>query len=108
VNAGLDLATVARRRDDLAIETFDDAVLIWDEAARRLHHLDLLAAIVWEELDGRRDLRAVSEDLSRDFPTSSDQIADDVLGLARNLHDEGLLDVVDLMQNDEDAPRPPA
>ena len=37
----------------LAVERFDDALLIWDEDGRKLHRLDQPAASVWDEMDGR-------------------------------------------------------
>lgn len=91
-----DLSSVLRRRSGLVLESFDDALLIWDETSTRLHHLDLPAALIWDELDGRRPLDAVSAVLAAEFATSPDQLAADVLAVARRLLDEGL--VVDTSQ----------
>lgn len=86
-----DLSTVLRRRDGLVVEGFDDALLIWDDAAARLHHLDLPATLIWDELDGRRPLGAVAATLASDFVATPDQLSADVLAVASKLLDEGLV-----------------
>jgi len=75
----------------LVVEGFDDALLVWDEHGRRLHHLDLLAAVVWDELDGRT-LGAIAADLAPDFETAPAAIRGDLVTLSERLVAEGLLD----------------
>lgn len=84
------LDTILRHSPDLTVESFDDAVLIWDGTRRVLHHLDVLAALVWDELDGRC-LSVVANDLAGQFSAEIVRVSDDVLALARRLQDEGLV-----------------
>ena len=83
--------TILSRRPGLVVEGFDDAVLIWDESSARLHHLDLWAAVVWEELDGFRPLSALSRDLADEFSASRERLADDLLTVAGKLLKECLV-----------------
>ncbi len=75
-------------RPELVAEWFEDALLVWDEASERLHHLDLRAALVWAELDGR-PIGVVADALSRDFSEAA--VRQDVLTLCDRLLTEGLL-----------------
>lgn len=85
--------SVVRLRRDLDVEEFDDALLVWDERGRRLHHLDLRAAVVWDALrDGRR-LLEVAADLAADFPGHEMAVYRDVTRLAQRLVDDGLAEV---------------
>jgi hypothetical protein len=43
-----------RRAPDLAVERFDDELVILDLAAMQLHHLNATAALAWELCDGSR------------------------------------------------------
>ncbi|MGH8893622.1 MAG: PqqD family protein [Actinomycetes bacterium] len=100
-DGGLAAESIVLPRPDLVVEEFDDAVLVWDESGGKLHHLDLFGAIVWEELDGVRSLAQLASDLAADFATTGPAVIDDLLELTGRLRSEGLIDVVDLMQNDE-------
>lgn len=75
----------------LVVESFDDALLVWDDRTGRLHHLDQLAALVWDELDGHRSVSAVATDLQDLFPDAGAQLRDDVLALVHQLAAEGLV-----------------
>lgn len=85
------LCSVFARRVDLVVESFDDAVLIWDGEHRRLHHLDLWAAVFWEELDGRRAIGQIATELAREFGTSPARVVADLSAVARRLLHEGLV-----------------
>jgi hypothetical protein len=74
----------------LVVEAFDDALLIWDESGGKLHHLDLPAAIVWEELDGR-SLAEVADGLAAEYETDLSLVRSDVLTLGDRLLTEGLV-----------------
>ena len=77
------------RRDDLVAEHFPADILIWDESARMLHHLDAMAAIVWDELDGR-PLRAVAADLALDFASDEARLLADLITLSDDFVAKGL------------------
>jgi hypothetical protein len=93
--SALDGDATVRHSPDLVVEAFEDAILVWDEAAARLHHLDSVAAVVWDELDGTRTLREVATGLARDLRGDADRIAADVADLAATLVAEGLLQTGD-------------
>jgi hypothetical protein len=88
----LGVQSVLRHAPDLVIEEFDDALLIWDERGGHLHHLDLVASVVWDELDGRRSLAEVSVELAATLQGGGDHIETDVVRLAETLLAEGLLE----------------
>lgn len=79
----------------LVVEEFDDAVLLWDEQRSRLHQLNLVAAVVWEELDGRHTLAEICRRLADDLGGDDARIRADVLRLAETLLSEGLLQLAD-------------
>lgn len=89
--AAVGLGTVLHPRPGLLTEEFDDAVLIWDDATHQLHHLDLAAALVWEELDGRRSVQDIADELAGDLETPLDVLRADLVAIARQLVELGLV-----------------
>jgi hypothetical protein len=87
---GVDLASVVRPVEGMSVEAFADATLVWDPNRSKLHHLDTMAAIVWDELDGR-PLDTIATSLAAEFEANPAQVRDDVLALVRTLTAEGLL-----------------
>ena len=87
----IDGDSVLARKPALHVEVFDDALLVWDEETQKLHHLEVIASTVWDELDGHRTLGTISETLADRYTTDLEQIRADVLALVSRLHDEGLL-----------------
>ena len=81
--------SVLARRDDLVVEHFPADILVWDQAAQTLHHLDAMAAIVWDELDGR-PLRAIAADLASDFAAENAQLLADLITLCDDFVGKGL------------------
>lgn len=77
-------------RGDVAEEWFDDAVLIWDPTTRRLHHLDLHAAAIWAELDGRPVADVVAT-LADQFAVGPEVLHEDVVAVCDRLLAEGLV-----------------
>lgn len=86
----VDAETVLLPSPGLVVELFDDARLIWDESGVQLHHLDLLAATVWEELDGRT-LGEIATGLAQDFATDVALVRRDILTLGDTFLTEGLV-----------------
>lgn len=88
------LHRILARRVGLVVETFDDAVLIWDSERRRLHRLDLWAAVIWEELDGRREIGQMAVELAREFGISPACVTADLPAFARRLVRERLVTTI--------------
>jgi hypothetical protein len=85
-----DSESVMSPRLGLDVQNFADAMLIWDQAGQRLHHLDQLAALVWEELDGRT-IGAIASSLAELFDAPAEPIEADMITLCDRLLAEGLL-----------------
>lgn len=67
-----------------------EAVLL-DSATGVLHRLEPLGAIVWSCFDGSGTVDEISEDLSAEFGAARGEVCADVVGLARQLGELGLL-----------------
>lgn len=86
-------SSVIAPREHLVVEGFDDALVIWDEHSAKLHRLDLFAAVVWDQLDGRRTIREVTEGIAEDIPPPTDGLGEAVMELLQRLTTEGLVSV---------------
>lgn len=86
--------SVVAAKPALVVEVFDDAMLIWDEETGKLHHLEAVASTVWCELDGEQPLRAIAAGLTDRYAGDPVQIRGDVVALVGQLHEEGLLTLV--------------
>jgi len=80
-----------RRASVASLEVGGDVVLL-DADTGRVHHLDPLAGIVWACFDGSGTISEIVADISAEFAADSSSVGDDVLDLARDLGDGGLLD----------------
>ena len=87
----VELDSILRICPDLVVETFDDALLVWDDDTAKLHHFDVHAAVVWEELDGHSTIAEVATKLAREFGASPADVSADVLAVARLWAAEGLV-----------------
>ena len=80
-------------RQDLVVEAFDDALLIWDESTGTLHHLDIRAALVWEHMDGR-PLQEIAVLIAQELDVERESLLDDLVTLGDNLVTRRLARVV--------------
>lgn len=87
----IDAAFVARRRGDVAVEELDHELVVLDERTGRLHVLNPTATVVWQCLDGDADLATLAVELATAFGAEADAVRADLLTLARQLADDGLL-----------------
>ena len=72
------------------VEIDGEAVLL-DQAAERLHHLNVTAALVWACLDGRSTVGQIAADLGDELGVPVDTVLADTMVVMRRLSDEGLL-----------------
>ena len=78
------------RREGLVVDSIDNEVLVFDEAAQRMHCLNRAAALVWEYCDGTTEVAAMAARLGRDLGAEAD---DEVVSFAlRQLADQDLLE----------------
>ena len=73
----------------------DGEAVVLDEALNRLHHLNPMATLVWACFDGTGTIDEIARDLADAFVSSPDAVRDDVLALARQLGEEGLLEGIE-------------
>lgn len=59
------LRSVPEQRDDLIVQKVGDEVIVYDLASHRAHSLNRTAALVFEKLDGKRDLDALARHLGK-------------------------------------------
>ena len=79
------------QRPGLASVPIDGEMVVIDEAAAKLHHLDALATRVWTSLDGQTALRETCLALSDAFSAALPQVEADVRALVERLTADGLL-----------------
>jgi hypothetical protein len=79
-----------KRRDELIVRQVADETLVYDERNDRAHCLNRVAAVVWEQCDGRTSPEEIADFLNGHLGIPSDI---DVVRLAiRKLDRSGLLD----------------
>jgi len=61
------------RREQLVVTELGDELLIYDLRAHQAHCLNRTAALVWQHCDGRRDIPALAQTLTRVLPFTVDE-----------------------------------
>lgn len=84
---------VPRTRPGLASVQVEGERLVLDEVSGDLHHLDPLASVVWDLLDGRSAESEVASDLADVFRVPVDIVQKDLEQLLDRLEVQGLLAV---------------
>ncbi len=69
------------RKEKLIIEQMADEVLVYDLTAHKAHCLNLTAAVVWQNCNGKNDLSQIARFVSRDLQAN---VSEDVVLLALN------------------------
>jgi hypothetical protein len=86
---------VPRRAAAAYTVELDGEAVVLDEERNRLHHLNPMATLVWACFDGIGTIDEIAVDVAGAFTSDPDDVAVDILTLARELGAEGLLDGVD-------------
>jgi len=58
-------SAVPGRRDDLIVQELGDEAIVYDQVSHRAHSLNRTAALVFEKLDGKRDLNEVARQVGK-------------------------------------------
>ena len=83
--ASLTKASVLRRADRTAWQTFDSRVVVLDIPSRTMLGLNPTAAQVWQALDGERDLECIARVISDKHGQASAQVCSEVIAFAQDL-----------------------
>lgn len=78
-------------RDDLTVVELDGEVVIYDERAEDIHHLNPTASIVFSLCDGRSTVKEMARDIAEAFGVTEDQVEQEVRPLLREFRKAGLL-----------------
>lgn len=77
--------------ENVAWVEVDGEGVLYDELRQRVHVLSPTATLVWSGIDGRTSLERIARDLSESFGTDLEVVRSDVLELARDLLERGLI-----------------
>jgi Coenzyme PQQ synthesis protein D (PqqD) len=78
-------------RETVAWVEVDGEGVLYDELRQKVHVLSPTATLVWSGIDGRTSLERIARDLSESFGADLEVIRSDVLELARDLLERGLI-----------------
>jgi hypothetical protein len=78
-------------RETVAWVEVDGEGVLYDELRQKVHVLSPTATLVWSGIDGRTSLERIARDLSESFGADVEVIRSDVLELARDLLERGLI-----------------
>lgn len=87
-------ASLPRPADGLEVFVVEDGYVVHDDAAGRVHHLNLTSALVFDLCDGRTDPEAIAAEVAAAFEVA-DMPLDEVLACIDQLTAEGVLRVTD-------------
>lgn len=59
------------RKDDLLVQKLGEETIVYDLSAHRAHSLNRTAGLVFEKLDGKRDVDAITRELSKSLGRDS-------------------------------------
>lgn len=82
-----------RRRDEVVFRSLADEWVLYDPASRRLHVLNLTAALVWSYCDGTRDVTQLVRSVRAAFREAPEEteVARDVREALDDFSREGLV-----------------
>jgi PqqD family protein of HPr-rel-A system len=80
-----------RIRDDLTVEELDGEVVIYDERADDIHHLNPTASIVFSLCDGGSTVKEMARDIANEFGVAADHVEREIRPLLREFRTAGLL-----------------
>jgi hypothetical protein len=80
-----DLQSVLARNPACPAREVQDGYVVMAADGRTTHPLDGVAAFIWRQLDGRRDLAAVRDDLVEEFEVEAAEAEADLLAFADQL-----------------------
>jgi hypothetical protein len=92
---GIDLTqldrTLLRPSPDVQGTTMDGETVLLDLSSGRYYTLNRLGSVIWEQCMGRQTISAIHAVLCERFEVGPEQALDDLVALAKELSQEGLL-----------------
>ena len=87
-------ADLPKSRADVIFRPLDDSWVLFDPRVRRLHVLNLSAALVWAHLDGESSYEAIADAVGSacNPPKTAAEVLPDVEGTLDRFREAGLLD----------------
>lgn len=82
---------VPARRESVTQAEIDGELVLLDTTSGALHVLNGVAAVVWYELDGSRDVEQIVADLSDASGAEIERVREDVISYLDELQGKGLL-----------------
>ena len=77
--------------ESVAWAEVDGETVLYDEVQKKVHVLSPTATLVWSGIDGRTSLQQIARDLSQSFGEALPVVSSDVLELACDLMERGLI-----------------
>jgi hypothetical protein len=96
----LSKASILRRADRTAWQTFDSRVVVLDIPSRTMLGLNETAAHVWQQLDGERDLDSIAQMLADNNGLLPARVCRDVIAFAEALLERGCIELACLRECD--------
>lgn len=87
----VDVGFVPRVPGTVASVEVDGDTVVYDGASKSVHVLSPTATLIWSGIDGHTSLGQISRDLGRSFGADLDIVRSDVLDLAADLMEKGLI-----------------
>lgn len=81
-----------RRAEVVEVEV-DGETVIYEPSGQTLHHLDPIATVIWQQLDGTLSTDELVEELAAAFGAPPEVVGRDVATLIETLQANGLLQV---------------
>ncbi len=82
-----DALLVTRKRDGLHLREIDGETIVLDRENHRMHSLNVTAAFVFEEIDGRRTVKEIWENLAKCFEITMELAERDTKKLVEQLRE---------------------
>lgn len=85
------LETKIQKNENLAWRNIEGEVFVVDSQKNILHELNPVAARVWELTDGKRNLKAIGEQICHEFEVTKEEAEKDILELVGDLKEKHLI-----------------
>lgn len=80
------------KRLDLLVEKIDEEIVIYDPNARKIHHLNPMATIIWELCDASLSPQDITREIVDTLKTDPSEVEKDVLETLSQFQKKGLVE----------------